>query len=255
MPLGENSDTGKGAQHYTADRQTAYSSADEFGDEAGEPEKRPTSPRNQGVENDATASASYGGTSRGTVHQNPAFENPAVQSGAEPGPNSTATDQPQLTFDQPTADDGAAIWHLVGEIGNLDLNSRYFYVLWGRDFAADSVVVRDGDRIAGFIVGYRRPESVDTLFVWQVAVSPHYRRQGLARRMLDHLWNRLRPLGVNFVESTVTPDNKASMRLFESFAEGHNAELTRDVLFSEQMLGEGHEPEVLHRIGPVPSDA
>lgn len=228
MPLGENSETGAGAQHQYADRPADRSSTEDFGDEGGDPEKHP---------------------------------NPLTESGSGSGHKVTSSamsegtfSKPELTFDQPRAEEGSAVWQLVSEIGNLDLNSRYFYLLWGRDFADASVVVRDGDRIAGFIVGYRRPQATDTLFVWQVAVSSHYRRQGLARRMLDHLWNRLRPLGVNFVESTVTPDNKASMRLFESFAEGHNAELTRDVLFSEQMLGEGHEPEVLHRIGPVVTD-
>ncbi|MFC3491164.1 diaminobutyrate acetyltransferase [Glycomyces rhizosphaerae] len=157
-----------------------------------------------------------------------------------------------LSFGPPTPADGAELWNLARQAGNLDVNSRYAYLLWCRDFASTSVVARDTQGvIAGFITGYRRPEAPDVYFVWQVAVAPGFRRRGLARTMLDHAVHRMRSNGVRFVETTVTPDNKASMRLFESFAEANGADLTRDVLFSERELGSGHEPEVLHRIGPI----
>lgn len=158
----------------------------------------------------------------------------------------------ELTFGSPNISDGPQLWSLASEAGNLDVNSKYHYLLWCRDFADTSVVARSAEgRIAGFLTGYRRPAAPDTFLTWQVAVSPDFRRRGLARRMLDHLVGTLRPQGVRFVEATVTPDNKASMRLFESFAEANEADLALDVLFSERELGSGHEPEVLHRIGPL----
>ncbi|WP_084546226.1 diaminobutyrate acetyltransferase [Glycomyces arizonensis] len=157
----------------------------------------------------------------------------------------------ELTFDAPRIDDGPRLWELAANAGALDVNSRYAYLLWCRDFAGTSVVARDADRLAGFITGYRRPQAPDTYFVWQVAVGQDHRRRGLARRMLDHVVERLRPQGVRFVEATVTPDNKASIRLFESFAEANGATMGVDVLFSERELGSGHEPELLHRIGPL----
>lgn len=152
---------------------------------------------------------------------------------------------------RPTLADGPLMWGLARDAGGLDVNSRYAYLLWCRDFASHSVVARAGDRLAGFITGYRRPDAPDTLFVWQVAVGPDFRRRGLASRMLDHLVGSLRSEGVRFVESTVTPDNKASLHLFSSFAQANGADLTRDVLFSEHELGSDHGPEVLHRIGPL----
>lgn len=156
-----------------------------------------------------------------------------------------------LSFGSPIPADGTELWNLAREAGNLDVNSRYAYLLWCRDFASTSVVARDPQGVlAGFITGYRRPEAPDVYFVWQVAVAPGFRRRGLARTMLDYAVYRMRSNGVRFVETTVTPDNKASMRLFESFAEANGANVTRDVLFSERELGSGHEPEVLHRIGP-----
>lgn len=157
-----------------------------------------------------------------------------------------------LGFGPPVPAEGAELWDLAREAGNLDVNSRYAYLLWCRDFADTSIVARAPQgALAGFITGYRRAEAPDVYFVWQVAVAPGFRRRGLARTMLDHAVLRMRSNGVRYVETTVTPDNKASMRLFESFAEANGADLTRDVLFSERELGFGHEPEVLHRIGPL----
>ncbi|MCD0447208.1 diaminobutyrate acetyltransferase [Glycomyces sp. A-F 0318] len=168
-----------------------------------------------------------------------------VRGTSDPGPGA-------LDLKTPTPADGPLMWELAIEAGGLDVNSRYAYLLWCRDFADASVVARSGDRLAGFITGYRRPDSPDTLFVWQVAVGPDFRRRGLASRMLDHLAESSRSEGVRFVEATVTPDNKASMHLFGSFAKANGADLTRDVLFSEHELGSDHGPEVLHRIGPLP---
>ncbi|WP_025273702.1 diaminobutyrate acetyltransferase [Haloglycomyces albus] len=158
----------------------------------------------------------------------------------------------EITFDRPTIKDGPTLWQLVLDAGNLDVNSRYAYLLWCRDFADTTIVARHGDQIAGFITGYIRPDSPQTYFVWQVAVNPAFRRLGLALRMLDNVYERLGRNQIRFIETTVTPDNKASLRLFASFAEAHDADLKQDVLFNEHDLGEGHEPEVLHTIGPMP---
>lgn len=168
-------------------------------------------------------------------------------------PVTHSSHRPDLSFGPPSIDDGPELWRLARDSHTLDVNSRYSYLLWCRDFADTSLVARDADRPVGFITGYRRPDADDTLFVWQVAVSSHLRRQGLARRMLDHLAARQIPHGVRHVEATVTPDNLPSTRLFESFAQANRATLTRDELFSERMLGDGHQPEVRFRIGPLPS--
>ena len=53
------------------------------------------------------------------------------------------------------------------------------------------------------------------------------------------------------VEATVTPDNAGSIALFSRFAERRGAPVRRDELFGEELLGDGHLPEILFRIGPV----
>ncbi|GAA0468079.1 diaminobutyrate acetyltransferase [Streptomyces stramineus] len=159
-----------------------------------------------------------------------------------------------LVLDTPDVEDGAAIWRIARDSGELDLNSSYSYLLWCRDFAATSVVARTaGGELAGFITGYIRPGRPRTLVVWQVAVDHAHRGRGLAAALLDGLVARVaRELGVDGIETTVTPDNTASNRLFASFAERHGAPVAREVLFDGGLFPDtGHAPEVLHRIGPL----
>lgn len=155
------------------------------------------------------------------------------------------------TLEPPRADDGAHLWRLARVAGELDVNSPYHYVLWCRDFAATSVVARDAGRPVGFVTGYQRPDSPDTLFVWQVAVDPEHRRRGLARRMLDHLGTVMADRGCHYLEVTITPDNAASIRTFEGFARAHGAPMTGREGFGSELFPDHHAPERLYRIGPV----
>ncbi|MET9775800.1 diaminobutyrate acetyltransferase [Streptomyces sp. NPDC006367] len=162
--------------------------------------------------------------------------------------------QADLQIDRPKVADGAALWRIARDSKVLDLNSSYSYLLWCRDFAATSAVARDehGEPV-GFVTGYVRPDRPDTLFVWQVAVDHAHRGRGLAASLLDELAARtVAEHGTTTLETTISPDNTASQRLFISFAERHGAGLEREVLFGTGDFPDGpHEPEVLYRIGPL----
>jgi L-2,4-diaminobutyric acid acetyltransferase len=105
----------------------------------------------------------------------------------------------------------------------------------------------------GFVTGYTRPERPQTLVVWQIAVDRPQRGRGLAAALLDGLTARVTDeLGVRRIETTITPDNTASNRLFTSYAKRHGATVDREVLFDGGLFPDGgHEPEMLYRIGPV----
>lgn len=159
-----------------------------------------------------------------------------------------------LKLDVPRLEDGGAIWRIARDSGTLDLNSSYSYLLWCRDFADTSVVARGADGApVGFVTGYIRPQKPQTLVVWQVAVDSAQRGRGLAGALLDGLTARVaQDMGVAGMETTITPDNTASNRLFTSFAERHGAAVAREVLFDGGLFPDGnHEPEVLYRIGPL----
>jgi L-2,4-diaminobutyric acid acetyltransferase len=155
----------------------------------------------------------------------------------------------QLTIGRPAVSDGVACWRLAEATGVLDVNSRYAYLLWCRDFAATSVVARHDGEVFGFVTGFRRPEEPSTLVVWQVGVDAAARGQGVAAAMLDALFDQVP--GVDHLEATVTPGNIGSAALFTRFAERRGAPVRRGELFGAELLGDGHESEILFRIGPV----
>ncbi|MEU2448555.1 diaminobutyrate acetyltransferase [Streptomyces sp. NPDC012765] len=161
-----------------------------------------------------------------------------------------------IRADRPDLCDGPDLWRIARDAKTLDVNSPYSYLLWCRDFAATSAVARDGDgRPVGFITGYLRPDTPATLLIWQVAVDADARGLGIAGHLLDHLTARVaaeHPLDA--LETTISPGNTASERLFASFAERHGAQLAREVLFAQEHFPGGaghHDAEVLHRIAPL----
>lgn len=158
-----------------------------------------------------------------------------------------------FTLRAPTIDDGASLWQLARDVGKLDVNASYAYLLWCRDFAATSVIALDGSEPAGFVTGYRRPDEPDVLLVWQVGVSPSHQRRGLAAAMLDHLLADHLAHGGHRLETTVTPDNDASLTLFRRFAERHGVTIDESPLFTSAQFPDPHEPEHLLRIGPFGS--
>ena len=155
----------------------------------------------------------------------------------------------RVKFRKPTPVDGPAIHRLVKACPPLDENSRYCNLLQASHFADTAILAEKGGELIGFITGYTPPGSPDVLFVWQVAVAEAARGMKLARRMLEVLTDRL---GVAWVETTVTPDNVPSARMFEGFARTRSAAVKRSVMFSGDTHFEGlHDDEVLFRIGPL----
>lgn len=155
-------------------------------------------------------------------------------------------------IETPTKADGAQLWRIARDSAKLDLNSPYAYMLWCRDFAESSVVAREAGKAVGFVIAYRRPGEPEAALVWQVAVDASQRGKGLAGALLDALYARLVDDGVRYLETTITPDNEASIRLFTSFAERWNAAVETSVLFDGEDFPEaGHLAEELYRIGPL----
>jgi len=152
----------------------------------------------------------------------------------------------------PEADDAPAVHSLVEECKPLDLNSTYACLLLCSHFASTCVVAERESRVVGFVSSYKKPAESAVLFVWQVAVSPTTRGEGLASRMLDELMQREDCRAVRWIETTIAPTNAASWALFESFAKRRGALCAQETLFRPEDFGaEGHEEERLLRIGPL----
>ncbi|MEB3034913.1 diaminobutyrate acetyltransferase [[Mycobacterium] nativiensis] len=161
------------------------------------------------------------------------------------------TDSAEFQLRTPTVTDGQAMWQMAVDSATLDVNSPYAYLLWCRDFAPTSVIAEVNGVAAGFVTGYRRPDQSETLMIWQVAVNTAHRGAGLAGRMLDHLAAALLTDGVTHVETSITPDNDASRRLFAAFARRWDTALACSELFGAELFPDSHLAENLFRIGPL----
>jgi len=161
-------------------------------------------------------------------------------------------DDSPVEFVHPATDDGFAVNQLVAESPPLDTNSIYCNLLQCSHFSETSVCAKSGSKLLGFISGYLVPTKPDTLFIWQVVVDSSARGRGLALQMLDELIRRPNCSQVKYIETTITPDNPSSMRLFQKFAEQQNATIEVSEAFTKAQHFNGqHETELLHRIGPL----
>jgi L-2,4-diaminobutyric acid acetyltransferase len=149
-------------------------------------------------------------------------------------------------------EDGATLWRLVQDAGTLELNSPYTYVLMSTHFSDTCLLAEsdDGEPL-GVVVGYRPPTDPEAVFVWQVAVAPEARGQGLGRRLLEELVARTAGDGVRYLEATVTPDNEPSRKLFRSFARELDTKCRVEDFMGREVFPGTHEAEDLFRIGPI----
>lgn len=155
-----------------------------------------------------------------------------------------------IIFREPTVSDAESIWNLVASNKPLDENSKYLYILLCHQFSKTCVVAEYDSKIIGFLSGFISPKNPDTLFVWQAAVDDEFRNKGVAKELTFKALSQTDP-SVRFVEATVTPSNKASLKFLQNFASQLDANFTKTSLFSTELLGGNHEPEDLVRIGPI----
>lgn len=180
---------------------------------------------------------------------------PARRAGGRPPTTpSVGADTRPPELRAPTAEDARDVVALVRRVPELDANSPYAYLLLCHHFGATGLVWREAGELRAFVLGYRPPATPDVYFLWQVGVAPESRGQGLAGRSVIALLRRLEPEGVRFLEATVTPSNEASAALFRGVARRLEAPCEERPLFGRELFpaGDGHEEEILFRIGPWP---
>lgn len=160
-----------------------------------------------------------------------------------------------IVLRQPKRRDGADLHDLIARCPPLDLNSRYAYLLLCEHHGATCIVAEAGGELVGAITAYMRPAisaaQPDTLFIWQVAVAPNMQGQRLGSRMLDQLTARC-ALTHRFhkIETTISPSNIGSHKLFDSYAKRNNIGIAAKPYFVAGDFGDGkHEEEWLYQLG------
>src|SRR5690606_18246827 len=154
----------------------------------------------------------------------------------------------------PVLEHGVAVHDLVAGCPPLDRNSLYANLLQCSHFAPTCALALQGDEVVGWVSGYIPPASPATWFLWQVAIAPSARGQGLARRLIADILARPVCTGVRFIETTIAPDNEASGRLFRGVAPRLGAPISHETGFDRDRHFDGrHDTEMLMRIGPFAS--
>jgi L-2,4-diaminobutyric acid acetyltransferase len=167
---------------------------------------------------------------------------------------SATTPRDIINIGAPQAADGADIWQLIADSGALDENSLYCNLLQCSHFAETCAVARMDGKVVGWMSGYIPPQQPDTLFVWQICVSPAARKRGLASRLIRNVLNRRNCQQVRHVSCTITKDNAASWKLFGSLARELDASLEKREHFSKDEHFQGmHDSEFEVVIGPFQS--
>jgi L-2,4-diaminobutyric acid acetyltransferase len=147
--------------------------------------------------------------------------------------------------------DGAALWRLVGQVGTLELNSAYAYLLMASDFGATCMVAEAADgSLVGAVIGLRPPREPDCAFVWQVGVLPGWRGRGLALALLQ-AWQACPAVAdARWVTATVAEGNSASRALFRRLAAALRVSCEVRPRFGAELFPCGHPPESEYRLGP-----
>lgn len=159
----------------------------------------------------------------------------------------------KTTLRTPRTTEGTAVWSFIRDVGNLDLNSAYCYMLLC-DYFKDTCLIAEADgELIGFASAFRAPDKPGTLFIWQVAVAASERGKGLSKALIDELISRGDTEENLFIEATISPSNTTSHGLFSSLAKRYEAELGISSGYSAQWFpaGSDHEDELLYRVGPI----
>ncbi|MDX1742661.1 MAG: diaminobutyrate acetyltransferase [Ruegeria sp.] len=134
---------------------------------------------------------------------------------------------------KPEAADGPRVWDLVRSCKPLDENSMYCNLIQCDHFRDTCVVAELNDDVVGWVSAYILPHDLDTVFVWQVAVSEKARGTGLGSMMLSSLLRRDACRDIKSLQTTITRDNLASWALFRKFSQTRGAVLKSQAHFTQ----------------------
>jgi L-2,4-diaminobutyric acid acetyltransferase len=161
-------------------------------------------------------------------------------------------DADHIEISQPSLEDGARIEEVARACRPMDGNSVYAYLLLCSHFSKTCVVAKRSGNLLGFISAYLKPAANDTLFIWQIAVLPSARQQGVAVAMLRHLLRRTNLRHIRHIEATASPSNKALRKLFTGLSQELDTSCEMKMEFSRNLFQDNeHEDEYLYRIGPI----
>lgn len=158
------------------------------------------------------------------------------------------------TYEHPSTNDATGIFHIAQGTSQLDRYPEYFYLLWCRDFKKTSLVVKKSNNIAGFIIGYSRPDDPKTLLIWQQAMNKEIINKGIGVKLLYNLTKKCSQEGTRFIEATIDPNNRGAERTLTGISKLFKTKISKQDIFDEEIFSTKHHKEILVRVGPLIKD-
>lgn len=97
----------------------------------------------------------------------------------------------------------------------------YAYWILENYYYSTCKVAEVDKKIIGFISGM---PSIDKkcIFIWQICIDEEYRKQGIAGKLLDALFNSAKEQNLEYIELSISDINNTSMNLFKKYSKDNN---------------------------------
>jgi len=115
----------------------------------------------------------------------------------------------------------AVIDHWWGGPTSALAHPLFFY-----EFGRDALIVEEGGRMAGFLLGFITDGDVRVGYVHLVGIDPTFRRRGVGRTLYEEFTRRARAAGVARLKAITTPGNQGSVEFHKAL--GYSVELVPD---------------------------
>ena len=133
-----------------------------------------------------------------------------------------------VTLKQLTPADAAVLDRVADDVFDEPVDSKRLAAYLAEPGHFMIVAIADGVVVGQCAaVIHRHPDKVTELYIDEVGVADGFRRQGIARRMLDAMFALGKSLGCKEAWVGTEPDNVAARRLYES--RGADGRTDRDV--------------------------
>ena len=156
----------------------------------------------------------------------------------------------EITITKPNKKYAKYIYELVQESKLLDVNSEYLYLLLCEHFSGTCSIAVCKEKVIGFVSAYILPEQKNTLFIWQMAVDDEFRGNDLARKLILNIIKREENINIEYINTTISPNNVASQNVFKKLKKSLYTEITSEFFFQLTDFKQEHNKEVLYKIGP-----
>jgi len=153
----------------------------------------------------------------------------------------------KLTIRKASEEEFLDVYDFVRRCEILEDYTEHFYKIMLRYFGDTCFIAMADGKIAGFVFGFISQSDGKTYFLWQIGVDPSMRRSGTASALLEAVEGKVKDLGCERIELTVSPDNRPSRGLFEgagyknvSRGEGETIEVNGSVAVKDYYRPGGH---------------